>query len=70
MSNGLDDSLDEDKCGLFMKEEDKNHNLELENQNLKKQLALIQQQMEEKDRTIRLLQQQMVNNRLNLIFLK
>ena len=36
-----------------MQEEDRFKNLELENQNLKKQL-------EEKDRTIRLLQQQMV----------
>ena len=59
MSNGLDDVIEEDDRRAFLKE-DKNQSLEFENQSLKKQLALLQQQMEEKERTIRLLQQQMV----------
>ena len=63
MSNGLDDMIEEDDRRAFLQEEDKNQNLEFENQNLKKQLALLQQQMEEKERTIRLLQQQMVSSR-------
>lgn len=62
MSNGLDDMIEEDRR-VFLKEEDKNQKLEFENQTLKKQLALLQQQMEEKERTIRLLQQQMVGSR-------
>jgi hypothetical protein len=52
--------LNEEKSGFMREEEDRN--LEVENQNLKRQLALFQQQMEEKDRTIRLLQQQMVRD--------
>lgn len=60
MCNGLDESVQEDRCG-FMKE-DKNEILEMENQNLRKQLALQQQKLDEKDRTIRLLQQQMVSS--------
>lgn len=62
MSNGLDDMIEEDRR-IYLKEEDKNQKLEFENQALKKQLALLQQQMEEKERTIRLLQQQMVGSR-------
>ena len=63
MSNGLDDMIEEDDRRAFLKEEDRNQSLEFENQSLKKQLALLQQQMEEKERTIRLLQQQMVSSR-------
>lgn len=63
MSNGLDDMIEEDDRRAFLKEDDRNQSLEFENQSLKKQLALMQQQMEEKERTIRLLQQQMVSSR-------
>lgn len=59
-NGGLDDqSVGENRCGFV--DEDRNQNLEIENQNLKMQMALMQQKLDEKDRTIRLLQSQMVS---------